>query len=641
MKAKMGRLPFALKARQQLGWKVSLLYAWYQLGLRIGWFKLLTPAYGDTWVSDKEVPYEIEPLDLPWPEQGDLERILGRDAGKVLAEADEIVEGKVRLFGGDPIDLKFEAPEAQHHWTKHTAAWVDGQDVKIPWEMGRFGWATVLARAYRLSGVERYPQAFWKYTEAFLSANPPNRGIQWASAQEAAVRLVALALCFQLLASSPETTPRRVNLLKQALIAHARRIPPTLGYARAQDNNHLLTEAVGLYTAAAVLPTYLDARRWHRLGWKWLNYALQNQIAPDGAYVQNSSNYHRVMLQAGLWAARVAESQGEAFPEGTNRRLAAATQWLLTLLDEESGKVPNLGANDGAYILPLTVCEYGDCRPVLQAAGKAFLDQAPLPEGAWDEMAAWLSPQAGYAPPAKSEPLLIRLDGKTSWAFLRAAPSTNRHGHADQLHVDLWWRGLNVAQDAGTYLYNAPPPWENPLSSTEVHNTVTINGENQMTRAGRFLWLDWNQARLTAPPSPTIIRAEHNGYEKFGVTHQRSVKRTSVDIWEITDKIIATHGNLTDIRLQWLLPDWAWEIAGTTLRLKSPHGWMVLDIQGTCPLKASLTRAGKLLSGEGQVQSHHGWVSHTYNEKSPALSFAITTRSTPPITLVSQWEFPG
>ena len=33
----------------------------------------------------------------------------------------------------------------------------------------------------------------------------------------------------------------------------------------------------------------------------------------------------------------------------------------------------------------------------------------------------------------------------------------------DQLHLDLWWRGLNIAQDAGTYLYNADPPWDNPL----------------------------------------------------------------------------------------------------------------------------------------------------------------------------------
>ena len=83
-----------------------------------------------------------------------------------------------------------------------------------------------------------------------------------------------------------------------------------------------------------------------------------------------------------------------------------------------------------------------------------------------------------------------------TWAYLRAARFTGRPGHADQLHLDLWWCGLNVAQDAGTYLYNAPPPWDNALARSEVHNTLVVNGLEQMTRAGRFLYLERAQARV-------------------------------------------------------------------------------------------------------------------------------------------------
>ena len=61
----------------------------------------------------------------------------------------------------------------------------------------------------------------------------------------------------------------------------------------------------------------------------------------------------------------------------------------------------------------------------------------------------------------------------------------------DQLHFDLWWHGLNITQDAGIYLYNGEPPWDNPLVSTRVHNTITVDGLDQMTRGGRFLTLDW------------------------------------------------------------------------------------------------------------------------------------------------------
>ena len=93
-----------------------------------------------------------------------------------------------------------------------------------------------------------------------------------------------------------------------------------------------------------------------------------------------------------------------------------------------------------------------------------------------------------------------QLYGKKSWAYLRTAQFTSRPSHADQLHLDLWWRGLNIARDAGTYLYNAPAPWDNSLTTTLVHNTVTINGRDQMTRAGRFLYLDWVNAYRQSLP---------------------------------------------------------------------------------------------------------------------------------------------
>jgi hypothetical protein len=641
MKVMIRRLQNWLKAFWQLGWKVSLLYAWYQFLIHSGLLKSLTPASSVQLDSKKEPPHDLVLLNLSLPSKENLHSILGDEVEKLINEANEIVEGKVRLFGSAPQPLNLKSTEQPGHWTNYSATWIKGQDIKVFWEAGRFGWATVLARAYRLSRNETYTETFWQYTEDFFRANPPNQGLHWASAQEVALRLITLVFCYHIFAPSPHTTPARVNLFKNALVAHANRIPPTLIYARAQNNNHLLTEAIGLYTAASVLADHPKSTRWRKLGWKWFNHAIQTQITSVGDYVQNSTNYHRLMLQAALWAAKITESQNEPLPEETSNRFSSATQWLLTLLDEESGKVPNLGANDGAYILPLTVCDFSDYRPVLQACGETFLGHKPFPDGPWNEMDAWLSPKASISSTQNPNPQLLRLDGKNSWAYVRAARSTNRHGHADQLHLDLWWRGLNVAQDAGTYLYNAPPPWENPLSSTSTHNTITINGQNQMTRAGRFLWLDWNQAKITPAPTRTHLAVEHNGYKKIGVTHQRSVELTSQHTWEITDKIIASHGEQIHIRLHWLLPDWEWKLDNTTLHLKSPHGWITLDVQAACSLTPSIIRAGELLTGEGQIEAYYGWISPTYNEKIPALSFAITTQVTPPITLVSKWDFPG
>jgi hypothetical protein len=498
----------------------------------------------------------------------------------------------------------------------------------------------VLARAYRISEDESYSKVFWQFTEDFLHTNPPNRGIHWVSAQEVALRLIALVFCYHNFVSSPHTTPERVNLLKNALITHACRIPPTVNYARAQNNNHLLTEAIGLYTAASVLPSHPKSSRWRKLGWLWLNRAIQTQITPYGAYVQNSVNYHRLMLQAALWAVKIAKSQDDFIPRKTINRLAAATQWLLTLVDQDSGRVPNLGANDGAYILPLTTCEFSDYRPVLQASAETFLGQKPFTDGPWDEMSAWLRSKPATTSP-QPNPQLLRLNGNDSWAHLRAIRRTNRHGHADQLHLDLWWRGQNIAQDAGTYLYNAPSPWENALTGTDVHNTITINGQDQMTKAGRFLWLDWNRAKDISPTSQALKVAEHNGYKSIGITHQRRVEFTVQNSWVITDTIIASHRRPINVRLHWLLPDWDWELEDTTLHLKSSKGLITLEVISARPLTPSVARAGELLIGDGHVEPYRGWVSPTYNHKIPALSLAITTQTAPPVILISKWDFPG
>jgi len=86
--------------------------------------------------------------------------------------------------------------------------------------------------------------------EQFLAANPPYLGLNWVSAQEAALRLLALSFAWQVFADSANSHAGRVGLLARSIAFHAARIPPTLPYSRSQNNNHLLSEAVGLYTAA-------------------------------------------------------------------------------------------------------------------------------------------------------------------------------------------------------------------------------------------------------------------------------------------------------------------------------------------------------------------------------------------------------
>ena len=653
----------AFKALSQLGVQPVLLNALYRLGVMSGHYRRVEN-------REQGVAHDVLLPIFVFPKPGDLLAVLGDDGkAALLAEAGEIVAGKVRLFGAGPVELNLAVPGKLEHWTAYETGKANlrnlTSDIKLLWEPARFGWVFVLGRAFHLTRDEKYAEAFWHNYATFASANPFYLGPNWTSGQEAALRLLAFAWAAQVFSGSSSSTPERNTALAEAVAFHAVRIVPTLVYARSQQNNHLLTEAAALLTAGLALPDHPTASHWCALGWKLLNEGLQSQIDSYGEYAQHSTNYHRLMLQIVLWVNTLAlndDSGRFRWPRQTHEAIVRSIHWLLAILDSNSGLTPNLGANDGAYIFPLSICPFSDYRPVLNAAARAFLDY-DLPSGPWDELALWFEvPLENRKYVALPRYLGDQIYGKDAWAYLRTAQFTNRPSHADQLHVDLWWHSLNVAQDAGTYLYNADPPWENSLTTALVHNTVTVNGRDQFTRAGRFLYLDWFNAyrRGSLEADPAIlqrIRGRHWGYWKQAVRHERTVTSYADGHWQIRDEMLPLRmpwdKKPVTFRLHWLLPDWEWQGEssgqGMVLRLMSPHGkiGLHLGVTGGDAISVDLVRAGEVvfMSGPGGRKSPlegsiRGWASPTYGVKVPALSLSVETKSANDVQFTSEFTFP-
>jgi hypothetical protein len=658
-------LKTACKAIQQIGFEPVALNVLYRFGLVSGHYRRLTPAGQALDIPDPDPSAPVAPARmlkfcLPMPAPDALKACLSDGGIRLLQDADQITRGFAPLFASPAEPLEFSAdPTRLRHWTvgeRKKQHWIAGRDVKYTWEPARFGWAYTLARAYLLSGDESYTQSFWDLTRRFFASNPPNLGPNWASGQEVALRLLALVFAGQVFSSSPFSPPNRMDALGCLIAAHAQRIPPTLVYARSQQNNHLISEAAGLLTAAIALPEHANAEKWRTLGSKWFNRAIQAQIGETGEYSQHSSNYHRLMLHLALWTDALLRASAQVLPVDTFEPLARAILWLAERVDPDSGQAPNLGANDGALILPLADCAFADYRPTLQAAGRAYLGKDLLPAGPWDELSLWLGltgkgrPAEPITPnPAKT----LRIQSGCSWASLRAVHYADRPSHADQLSVDLWFRGSNLALDPGAYLYNAPPPWDNSLAGAAVHNNLSLDGLEPMTRAGRFLWLDWDQAQVCernfdAQGKLVSITAERDGYKRFGVAHRRTLACIAQEHWTVTDQLTAgkgDRGNLHRMRLSWLLPDGIWELNGSRLRLQTQAGQIQLTVRleesSDMPMAAWLIRAGELVAGHGSVSPIQGWYSPTYGQKIPALAFCVQIEARLPITLVTEWDLAG
>lgn len=636
----------SLKAVTQLDSIEIFNLVLYNCLLKIGVFRFLTPSKSPNRLLNDNV---FQPVWFDfWPtivEKGSKNTA----AQKIIDRAEEILVGKFRMFGINLSEIELSQKIKLPHWSKSNSTFVgpENQDIKYIWEPARFSWAIGLAQAFYITKEDKYARFFWEKYSEFIKGNPLNKGPNWESAQEVSLRMIALIISINLIKDAESSTIERKIDLFRSIADHADRIPPTISYAKAQNNNHLVSEAVGLFTAGTFLPEHPRAHKWKRLGLKWFDHAVINQISNDGEYIQHSTNYHRMILTLAVWMNVLLQCNDQEMNTDVQQKLSFASKWLLGQLDPISGQVPNLGHNDGSLILPLCAASYNDYRPVIQVASCVFLGQSVLDPGPWDSLCYWL----GVAVNAKRKNSLslltkaqtLRIGNSDAWATLRAARFTSRPAHADQLHVELWHRGYNIALDAGTFSYNAPPPWDNGLARTLVHNTLMLNGQDQMYRAGRFLWLDWAQSKVL-DNTENIICAEQYGYKKPQAVHRRTLKRISNQEWDITDLVYSPHIIKKEFKnnLHWLLPDWPFQMTENTCTLSAPFGSVKLHISSdikTTSFKLTLYKKGIPLAKDQKEEPLLGWYSPTYGHKLPALSLCYSINHKLPLTITSRFTF--
>jgi hypothetical protein len=161
-----------------------------------------------------------------------------------------------------------------------------------------------------------------------------------------------------------------------------------------------------------------------------------------------------------------------------------------------------------------------------------------------------------------------------------------------------------------------------------------------MTRAGRFLWLDWDQAEIVQLEPDRVI-VERNGYRKIGLRHRRSVRWFGPGEWQVQDELLPVHpnGSVHTSILHWLLPDGDWELTGGRLLIKRPK--VCIRVEFSCPgvspeqTSIQLIRAGTLVYGQGGFPATAGWFSPTYAEKQPALAFRFAVTKPAPLTFLT------
>lgn len=437
-------------------------------------------------------------------------------------------------------------------------------DIKGLWELSRMDWAVAWATTAACgdaSALERLN--LW--LADWAGRNPPYRGPNWKCGQEASIRVMHLVAAAWVLGQDRTPEAGLIDLLR----AHLQRIAPTMSYAIGQQNNHGTSEAAALFIGGSFLASH-DPRAdaWARKGRRWLEERAAALIEPDGSFSQYSVTYHRVMLDtyslAEVWRGHLGLPE---FSARLRERLAAATDWLWTMTDAETGGAPNIGANDGARLLQLTGTDYRDFRPSVQLAAALFRGKDAFGSGAWAAPLHWLGVAEGKPCNAPSSQSFDQggyhvLRNASAMAVLRYPRFRFRPSQADALHVDLWHKGINLLRDAGTFSYNAEgAEW---FAGTAAHNTIEFDRLDQMPRVGRFLFGDWLKTEAVEVILDDGVQASAAAAytDAKGARHHRAVILSPNSL--ICRDVISRKFEIA--RLRWRLAPGEWHIEGNIVR---------------------------------------------------------------------------
>lgn len=521
----------------------------------------------------------------------------------------QICDGKLLLFNSILTDLGKDYDwvtnpdsgfryDANKHWTEIPDYSKEAGDIKFVWEKSRFSYLYDIIRYDCHFGVDCSVQVFGDIL-SWIKHNPVNCGPNYRCSQEMSLRVLNWTFALYYYRDSVALTEEVFSQLQYVIYWHLHHIHNNVDFSRiAVRNNHAITETLTLYLGGLLYSAMPGAKEWKRNGEKWFEEEIAYQVYEDGTFLQFSMNYHRIVAQLLTWAIVLSEKNDEQFSNVVYDRAKKSVQFLRTCMVEENGWLPNYGANDGALFFKLNNAHYRDYRAQVQTLANALgmdvgLEQSE--DAAWYGISAdvpdtW-TPADGLHQFAAGGYYIVREPGTLT--FIKCGGYKDRPSHADNLHLDIWYKGENILLDAGSYKYNTDEKTMRYFSGTASHNTVMLDDKDQMLKGGRFIWYYWSQLSSVSLIDTGDAYTFNGAVSAFtyvanGIQHVRQVvKRKGEPTWEIKDEVKNAPAG-THMRQLWHTP-----------------------ANGKCNMGIAARNAGGAIA----VVEGEGWASSLYGQK--------------------------
>ena len=555
----MNKLQQIAQLYQNMGGRYFTFRAWYEFRRKSGLLKSQFPINPEqkTYIPLQQWRNNAATFFFDSRESLNIEKVQDEH---LKQDAHRIMNGEIQFFShewknlGKDYDWLTNPDTGYHydirkHWTEIEDLSSEAGDIKFTWEKSRFSYLYTIIR-YDYHFDEDHSSFVFHEIEDWIDKNPINQGPNYKCSQETSLRILNWTFALYFYRNSEHLTEELFQKMMHSVYWQIRHVRSNIHFSRISvRNNHAITETLTLYLTSLLYPFFPDAEERKKKGKTWFEEEIAYQVYEDGTFLQFSMNYHRVVIQLLTWAIGLAELNNDRFAKVVYERAYKSIDFLFQCQEESNGWLPNYGSNDGALFFKLSQNDYRDYRPQLDAlhlmlTGKKLysedyedknwygisLEEYPLVERKYGCVSY---PVSGY--------YLIREEDALT--FIHCGNYKDRPSHADNMHVDIWYRGVNVLMDAGSYKYNTIPELTKYFGGSESHNTVMLGDNDQMLKGGRFIWYYW-------PKNASISLKEYEGsfvfegcvnvFRQLGnqISHQRRVeKKKRQSSWVITDVI--------------------------------------------------------------------------------------------------------
>lgn len=443
--------------------------------------------------------------------------LLKNESVELKHKAQRILGNEIQFFNADWINLGenynwvtnpitgFQF-DAQKHWSEIKDFDSSQGDIKDVWEKSRFSYLLTIMR-FDYHYNQDHSEFVFKEIESWIDHNPVNSGPNWKCSQEISLRVFNWSFLLNFYKESEFLSESLWEKIQTAIYWSLHHVYNHINFSRiAVRNNHAITETLLLTLSKYLFPFIPETEKWSEKGMRYFEQEIDYQIYDDGTFLQFSMNYHRVVIQLLTLGISVTEKYNQPFSKIVYTKAYKSLNFLYQCLQEESGYLPNYGANDGALFFPLSDTDYRDFRPQLNALHKLLTGENLFHDSLFCEDLFWFNPTckviSKYTPLTKTDGgLSFDVGGyylfrsKDLFTFIRCGNHKDRPSQADNLHMDVWYKGKNVLGDSGSYKYNTDKETLNYFVGTKGHNTVLLDNKPQMLKGGRFIWYYWSQVK--------------------------------------------------------------------------------------------------------------------------------------------------